>query len=127
MPPQPGFVGLREFYPTRARGSNDKSKAKTKKRGRAKESKPAPKKEAKSPKKSEVVTKESSGKQGTPNKEIPIAVQVFMSDKQLHSPEEIAEAVSKQLGRSVKVIAIRGSLSSKKRFEQADGKFRLIG
>lgn len=124
VPPQAGYVGLREFYPARARALAEKTKAKTAKK--RKKNKATAKREPK-------ITKEpQQGKTDTqPNEEksneVGKAVRDFMSDKQPHSAADIAKAVSEKLGRVVKVIAIRGTLNSKKHFEVAGGKFRLIG
>ncbi len=127
VPPQPGFVGLKEFYPARAKAP-DKTKAKTKKRGRAKK-KASSKREAKTPKRNETESKGDSGqhnKEPEKPKEVGSAVHEFMSDKHAHSAEDVAKAVSEKLGRPVKLIAIRGTLRNKKRYEETDGKFRLI-
>jgi hypothetical protein len=127
VPPQPGYVGLRDFYPTRARpiAEKPKTKAATKKRTTAKKSKPVPKHEnvAAKPTVTEHAAEPEPGKSG----EVGQAIYNFIGDKKPHSVEEVAEAVSKKLGRQIKVIAIRGTLNKKnKRVEETDGKFRLV-
>jgi hypothetical protein len=121
VPPRPGFVGLREFYPGGGgRAMMERTAGRKGKRGR-------PKKARKTAQK--LKTRQSSGaedaKTAPEPKEIPQAVREFMTDKELHSPSEIAAAVSKKLGRAAKVIAIHGTLRNKKVFEEAGGKYRL--
>jgi hypothetical protein len=116
VPPQKGFVGLREFYPAGARAANEKTKIKKKRKKGKKKAK----------KKDRAASDGKAAEQPDKPKEVGNAVQEFMSDKKPHSPEEVAEAVSKKLGRQIKVIAVRGSLNNKRHFEKADGKFRLV-
>jgi hypothetical protein len=111
VPPRPGFVGLREFYPARARATGEKVKNGVKTRNRVK---------SRVPTTSEI--KASRRKPG----DVAKAIAQVMKDKQPRSPQELAEAVSEKLGRPVQDFAIRGALSGNKEFEQFEGKYRLI-
>jgi hypothetical protein len=124
VPPQAGYVGLREFYPARAKAIAEKTKVKTKKRARTKKTKAVKQsdRDSKDEEKRKLIPDTNQKQQPNP---VGQAVREFMSDKQPHSPEDVAKAVSDKLGRPVRVIAIRGTLNSKQ-FEETDGKFRLI-
>ena len=112
VPPRPGFVGLREFYPARARGPADKAKDKVRKLDRSKKPRFLAKPEGH-------VKPKKAG-------EVANALLSVMSDKQARSLQELVDAVSESLERPVKDFAIRGVLSSSKNYEQADGRYRLI-
>lgn len=130
VPPQSGYVGLREFYPARARSASDQ-RAKQSKRPTKKRSKST---SAKSNGKSKTREKPPK-KAASPNtpapeepKRIPLAVHEFMGDKQFHALDEVIEAVRKKIGNSsVLNISVRGALSSRKAFEKnEDGLYRLV-
>jgi hypothetical protein len=134
VPPQPGYVGLREFYPTKARAKqvNDRKATKARrpvKKNNAKSNHasgktPSPKMSDKSPKKGNSAGAQSEVKAP---KQIPLAVHEFMRDKQFHGLDEIVGAVRKKLGDSILPLSVRGALSSKKSFEKNEaGMYRLL-
>lgn len=127
VPPQPGFVGLKEFYPARARATGEQRTKKTKR--------PPKKQSSQSKKGSKRKEATSLGKKAdeaapeTPKepKQVPLAVHEFLSDKRFHPVEEIVAAVRQKLGESVPKVSIHGALSSKKVFEKnQEGMYRLL-
>ena len=135
VPPQPGYVGLREFYPTKARAKqvNDRKPTKAKRLARKNNgkmnhaSKQASKPKVPSdnpPKKASSAGAQSETKAP---KQIPLAVHEFMSDRQFHRVDEIVDAVRKKLGNGILPLSVRGALSSKKLFEKNEaGMYRLL-
>jgi hypothetical protein len=135
VPPQPGYVGLKEFYPARARAkqSNDRNATKAKRPARKNgvKSNHSPKQAAKPKTERPDTSKKSNGSQLKPEtkapKQIPLAVHEFMRDKQFHGLAEIVGSVRKKLGDSILPLSVRGALSSKKSFEKNDaGMYRLL-
>jgi hypothetical protein len=135
VPPQPGYVGLREFYPTKARAKQVNDRKATKAKRPAKKngvkSNHAPKQAAKPKTERPDTSKKSNGSQLKPEtkapKQIPLAVHEFMRDKEFHGLDEIVGAVRKKLGDSILPLSVRGALSSKKSFEKNEsGKYRLL-
>jgi len=122
VPPQPGFVGLREFYPGGG-GRSAPERTRHKKRRQVARAKKTPKAPAEKRKTVPVPAAELKTNGGPA--ELPRAVREFMSDKQSHSAKEIAEAVGKKLGRQIIPVAIQGVLRSKA-FGRIDGKYRLL-
>jgi len=135
VPPQPGYVGLREFYPARARAkqTNDRKSKKAKRPAKKNNGKSAhaPKQASKGKPEKTGAPKGANGSDANPGtnapKQIPLAVHEFMRDKQFHGLEEIVGAVRKKLGDSILPLSVRGALSSKKSFEKNDaGMYRLL-
>jgi Arc/MetJ-type ribon-helix-helix transcriptional regulator len=135
IPPQPGYVGLREFYPARVRAkqANDRNPTRANrsvKRNNSKSThspKQAPKPKADRPD----TSKKGNGSVVNPEtkapKQVPLAVHEFMRDKQFHGLDEIVGAVRKKLGGSILPLSVRGALSSKKSFEKNEaGMYRLL-
>jgi hypothetical protein len=136
VPPQPGYVGLREFYPARARAkqSNDRKATKAKRPARKNrvKSNHAPKQASKPKAEKAGAPKRANGSESNPEskapKQIPLAVHEFMRDKQFHGLNEIVGAVRKKLGDSILPLSVRGALSSKRSFEKNEaGMYRLLG
>jgi hypothetical protein len=135
VPPQPGYVGLREFYPARARAkqTNDRKSKKAKRLAKKNNGKSAqaPKQASKDKPEKTGAPKGANGSDANPGtnapKQIPLAVHEFMRDKQFHGLDEIVGAVRKKLGDSILPLSVRGALSSKKSFEKNDaGMYRLL-
>jgi hypothetical protein len=135
VPPQPGYVGLREFYPARARAkqTNDRKSKKAKRPAKKNNGKSAqaPKQASKDKPEKTGAPKGANGSDANPGtnapKQIPLAVHEFMRDKQFHGLDEIVGAVRKKLGDSILPLSVRGALSSKKSFEKNDaGMYRLL-
>jgi hypothetical protein len=121
VPPQQGYIGLREFYPGgggASRSLREKPKP-TKKQSRSKK---ATKKQAKS-KASKTKEPPIPARQPSPVGE---AVRAVLADKQARSVDEIVAGVTAKVGNPVKKIAVLGVLSNKKGFEKVDGKFRAV-
>lgn len=135
VPPQPGYVGLKEFYPARARAkqSNDRKATKAKRPARKNgvKSNHAPKQAAKPKAERADASKKGNGPEASREtkgpKQIPLAVHEFMRDKEFHGLDEIVGAVRKKLGDSILPLSVRGALSSKKSFEKNEsGMYRLL-
>jgi hypothetical protein len=105
IPPQSGYIGLREFYPNIVREAKEKGK---RKRGRPRK----------------VVV--ARGRPPAKPSQLGVLVREVMSDKQLRSLKDIAQAVGARLGRSIEPIGVRGVLNNKSDFEKVDGKYRLV-
>ncbi len=116
VPPQKGYIGLREFYPTGARiAKNNVQKA--------------PKRRARKPKalrSDRSQTEKVEIKTDAQPSQLAEAVRAVLSDKQPHSIEEIVQTASAKLGQSVKKIGVFGVLRNKSRFEKVDGQYRLL-
>jgi hypothetical protein len=135
VPPQPGYVGLREFYPARARAkqTNDRKSKKAKRPAKKNNGKSAhaPKQASQGKPEKTGAPKGDNGSDANPGtnapKPIPLAVHEFMRDKQFHGLDEIVGAVRKKLGDGILPLSVRGALSSKKSFEKNDaGMYRLL-
>lgn len=142
VPPQPGYVGLREFYPARAKSVSEQRVKRARPSAKKKQSqKPVAKpkqaekanskpkaKETPGKKATEVVSPEPSEQPVQQPKRVPLAVHEFMGDKQFHALDEVIDAVREKLGDSAALkISVRGALSSKKAFEQnLEGMYRLV-
>lgn len=117
VPPQTGYIGLREFYGTPERPLRD--------------SKPTTAKKARRPKpgrqrKAATFGDKRAAVKPQPN-QLAIAVRAVMSDKQPRLAEDIIGAVRQKLGRDVQKIGVFGVLSNRRTFEKTDGRYRLIG
>lgn len=124
VPPQQGYIGLREFYPGgggAVRPQKEKiKKARNKPKGRR--TKAAKTKAVKSTKAS---TTPKVAKTRTPSP-LAGAIRSFLGDKQLHTVEEILSAVTTKLGQPVKKIGVLGVVTKSKDIEKVDGKYRLV-
>ncbi len=136
VPPQPGYVGLKEFYPARARAkqTNDRKATKAKRAGRKNNvksnhaAKPAAKPKVDRADASKKGNGPEASRETKAPKQIPLAVHEFMRDKEFHGLDEIVGAVRKKLGDNILPLSVRGALSSKKSFEKNEaGKYRLLG
>jgi len=127
VPPQPGYIGLREFYPGVARLGKEKPQKSSKKR--AGKTKPRTVGTSKKRQTKQETLKATAVKPGaTPSSdssELSAAVRSALGDKQLHSADEIVSAVSSTLGRPVAKIGVFGVLKKRDTFEKVEGKFKL--
>lgn len=119
VPPQQGYIGLREFYPGLA-PQRDKGEKTPKRRGRPPKERRRGKRRGRPPNKGARRTEPE--KKPSPLAE---AVRSVLSDKQPHSIDEILAGVTAKVGHPVKKVAIMGSLNSKQ-IEKVDGKYRLL-
>jgi hypothetical protein len=125
VPPQQGYIGLREFYPGIARAPKDKPENAVRKRGRPPKVRSG-KRRGRPPK---AKREKSSGIRPEPTdtpSPLAEAVRSVLNDKQPHSVDEIAAGVSTKLGHSVKKIGIFGVLRKRESFQKADGGYRLV-
>lgn len=122
VPPQQGYIGLREFYPgVVGRPQKERVEKTSKKRGRPPKARSTGKRRGR-PSKKTVASKTDSEKKPS---ELVGAVRSILSDKQPHSVDEILTAVAAKLGRPVKKIGVLGTLRNQN-FEKVDGKYRLV-
>ncbi len=108
VPPQKGYIGLREFYPAGARVKETREK-------------PQKRKASKGVRKG----RGTAAKNEAPPSKLAATVREVMSDKQPRSPEQIIQAVGAKLGEPVKKIGVFGVLRNKGIFEKVDGQYRL--
>src|SRR4029077_7840219 len=132
VPPQTGYIGLREFYPARASSAQDRKAKAPKRAGRRTQRQPKPKKtlgtrSAPTDKKLAEAQKEDpekDAKKSNMPKDLVPAVREILGDGLFHTGNEIVQATRKKLGREVKPLLIYGVLRNKA-FEKSDGKYRI--
>jgi hypothetical protein len=122
VPPQTGYIGLREFYPSGAGGrpTKDRLERAPRKSMRAKKDRRAPKKQA-TPQRTTEASKTKTAKKKS---SLGPVVRAILGDKQARTIDEIVTAVSAKVGIPVQRISLVGVLGSKD-FEKTDGKYRL--
>ena len=120
VPPQQGYIGLREFYPGAGRPAKDRVEKVSKKRRGTKKSRSSGKRHDRPPMK---IARSEKDSKKQPS-ELAVAVRSILSDRQPHSVDEILTAITAKLGRSVKKIGVLGTLRNQY-FEKVDGKYQL--
>jgi hypothetical protein len=124
VPPQQGYIGLREFYPGVARLGKEKVEKSSKRKSGKSKSRSSKKTTKKGTMKAKPAVKPAAALSGNPS-ELSAAVRSAMSDKQLHSADEIVSAASSVLGRPVPKIGVFGVLKKRDTFDKVDGKYKL--
>jgi hypothetical protein len=123
VPPKPGLIGLRDFYPSGGRFPKEKKAKPSKAKARRVTANRKQTKFRKVKPKSRATAKDSSPQK--PPSALAKTVMEIMSDKQSHSVDEIVEKAGVKAGSSVKKIGVVGVLRNKK-FEKVDGRYRLV-